>query len=290
MAETYSMPERRGMPNWVAAVLILLCLGGAAYVAYEYGYKGTWQGGVKTVAVEAPSKPQQQDGGWLRSVLGGNNSGRNNRAAERPQRAKMAEYRADIAEGVSRSNMSRAVYARKGNVAVRGLADDKAADPWTITIEFLDSQSWVPREQVNLARVARALTASPRLAEHAQLTTEQKAKLLELQRDAELTAGEKAEFESMFRAWDAAGKDAGARQAVAEKIIAAVERAGAKHLSEARARVQGRAEQVTKLLTAEQLRKAREGPAAVDRTAGNRRQPATRPATRPATLPVAAVQ
>jgi hypothetical protein len=292
MAQTYSMPERRGIPNWLAAALILLCIGVGGYFAYEYGYKGRGSGRVETVAIEAPARPQQ-NGGWLGRVFGGNN-GRNNRSnAERPARVRQAEYRPDIPEGVSRSNMSRAIYARKGNVAVRGLADDRAADPWSITIEFLDAQAWVPKDQVSLGRMARALMA-PRLAEHVQLTEEQKKKLIEVQRDAELGAEEKAQFESMFRAWDQAGKaDPAQRPELGQKILAAVEQAAARHLPEARLRVQGRAEQITKLLSAEQLRKAREGPQALERAGGGRRaatRPATRPAgalpaTRPTTLP-----
>jgi hypothetical protein len=286
MAQTYSIPERRGMPNWLAAVLIVLFLGVAGYFAYEYGYKGGRGPGVETVALEGPAA-RPREGGWLRSLFGGNS--RNNRpVTDRAGRSRQPRFRSDIPEGVSRSNMSRAIYARKGNIAVRGLADDKPSEPWVITIEFLDAQSWVPREQVNLARTARALTASTRLAEYVQLTAEQKEQLAALQHDAELSAAEKAQFESMMRSWEQSRKDEDRQRTIADQILSAVEEAAARHMPEARQRVGARAAQIGKVLTDEQLRKARQGPPPRDRTAQNPpapRAPATRPATRPTTLP-----
>jgi Spy/CpxP family protein refolding chaperone len=235
---TQNQKQTNPLPGWVAGLAVLLLLAASAYALYRLVWKDT----KPTVAVESvPVTPRDMGN---RGVPFTGNTGRN-----RPDRNMQPVSNASV----SRS-LSGRIRARFLNAVVYGIP--KTGGGYDAVLEYENSRTWVTPAQWDTQILAGRPSQYPALAEKIRLTPEQKQKIDALTYQPPLTPAEKAEFEKLFTAWlkaDQKGKDA-----AAEALSLAVDSAAKKHLEEGRAALLKRCNEVTQILTPEQMDQIRD--------------------------------
>jgi Spy/CpxP family protein refolding chaperone len=232
---TQNQKQTTPLPGWVAGLAVLLLLAASAYALYRLVWKDT----KPSVAVESvPVTPRDM------SNRGMPITGRN-----RPDRNQPPVSNASV----SRS-LSGRIRARFLNAVVYGIP--KTGGGYDAVLEYENSRTWVTPAQWDTQILAGRPSQYPALAEKIRLTPEQKQKIDALTYQPPLTPAEKTEFDKLFTAWlkaDQKGKDA-----AAEALSLAVDSAAKKHLEEGKAALLKRCNEVTQILTPEQMDQIRD--------------------------------
>jgi len=221
------------LPPWLAGLAVLLLLAGSAYALYRL----VWQER-KSASVEAvPLTPGN---------AGGRNPGFQRGRMDPMQTGPMSQA------SVSKS-LSGRIRARHGGVVVYGIPKNSVYDA---VLEYENARSWVSPAQWDTQILAGRPMQYPALAKQIELTDDQKKKIEALTYQPTLTPAEKSDFDKLFNAWvkaDQKGKDA-----AADALSVAVQNAAAAHLSEAQAALTKRCNEVTTILTTDQMQQIRD--------------------------------
>ena len=232
MSEEYSLPQREGLPNWLAGLVIALALAGAGWFA--------WTNLIKS------------DDGRVVAIREGPARGGRPQRASAPQRPRFSPT---IVEGVARSPFGRSIYARVGDAAVRGIPDNDGK-AWDVMLEYFDERTWVAPDQWRLVEQARIAMSLPHRGKEVGLTAQQKAKLDELNKGPQLSEAEKGKLIPLFAEWH--GKKEQRDQLKPQMMAAAGELTG-KYREAAKAAVVKFAGEIAKVLSAEQVNMLKEG-------------------------------
>lgn len=230
MTEAYSIPERRGLPNWVAAMVIMAALAGAVWFAWT-NLISSEDGRVVAIR-EGP-----------------------NRNATAPRRAARPRFAPTVPEGVARSAFGRSIYARVGNAALRGIADNDGK-AWEVVLEHFDERTWVTPDVWRLVEQTRVAMSLPHRGKEIGLTTEQQAKLNGANKEPQLTQAEQAKVIPLFAAWHARKAD---RQQINPQLLAAAGEMSNRYRDAARAALLRFAAEIPKVLNEEQIKMLKEG-------------------------------
>ncbi len=232
---TTQQPKTTPLPGWVAGLAVLLLLAGSAYALYHLVWRSDNKQAVSVESV--PVTPKELGRGGVPS-----NVRRTDRNVAPVSNA-----------SVSRS-LSGRIRARYLNAVVYGIP--KQGGGYDSILEYENSRSWVSPAQWDTQILAGRPSQYPALAEKIKLTPAQKQKIDSLTYQPPLTDQEKSDFDKLFTAWfkaDQKGKDA-----AAEALSHAVDAAAKKHLEEAKAALLKRCNEVTTILTPDQMDQIRD--------------------------------
>lgn len=222
------------MPAWVAGLAVLLLLAGAAWALYKFVWHDRSAVAVETV----PIGPTPQ---------GGRNGIFSSRTTIPPPAPPTSNF------SVSRS-LSGRIRAHHGDVVVHGVP--KEGGGYDAVLEYESARSWVAPAQWETQILAGRPMQYPALAEKIALTPDQKTRIEALSFQPVLTPAEKSYFDKLFTNWlKAPQKD---KEAAADELSSAVQSAAQKHLAEAKAALIKRCNEVTTILTSEQMQQIRD--------------------------------
>src|SRR5688500_13576705 len=176
MTEAYSIPQRRALPNWLAAALILAALADAI-----------WFGWTNLLRSDDGRVVALRDGPPRNAV---------------PQRTPRPQFAPTVPEGVNRSAFGRSIYARVGNAALRGIADNDGK-AWDVMVEYFDERTWVTPDVWRLVEQTRVAMSLPHRTKEIGLTPEQKARLAAANKGSDLSEAERARVIPLYAAWHA---------------------------------------------------------------------------------------
>ena len=215
----------------MAGLAVLLLLAGSAWALYKFVWTNKPGAAVEAVTI-GPSP----------------NSGRNLFA---PRNAPPG---APVSQASVSKSLSGRIRARHGGVVVYGVP--KSNGGYDAVLEYEDARSWVtPRQWEDQIFAGRPMQY-PALAEKIAITPDQKAKIEALTYQPPLTDQEKGYFEKLFIAWMKAPQKE--KDAAAEELSNAVQSVAQKHLPEAKAALLKRCNDVTTILSAQQMQQIRE--------------------------------
>jgi hypothetical protein len=223
------------LPAWVAGLAVLLLLAGSAWALYNY----VWKDRSNAVAVEAVP-------------IGPAKTGRNGEVM--PYRPDRGGPPAPPSQFSVRRSPTGRIRARFGGVVVYGIP--KPPGGYESVIEYEDARTWVTKDQWQNQIFAGRPMQYPALAEKIALTPDQKSKIEALTYEPALTAQEKTDFDKLFSNWLKAPQKE--KDAAADALSSAVQTTAQKHLAEAKAALLKRCNEVTTILSAEQMQQIRD--------------------------------
>lgn len=234
-----STPTRFRLPLWLAIPLVTLIVACSALLVYKYLWKRD-----HTQTGDLVALPQGGGGfvpGTPRFARPVTNVPPNPAAAWG-----IGEY----PEGVSTYPRG-TIIARRGPTYLRYNPATK-----TLTVDYLASarRQWLNRQQWELHDIAYRVTETRALAEHMKVTDAQKQQLRALAYNLPLTAAEQSTLLTQIETWQ---KSVGvARESSASALLMSLQQIGTAHLEQTKAAMLRRAQQISTILTPDQLKLA----------------------------------
>ena len=237
MTQTHTQPGspqqvERPVPAWVGIAVVLVCLLAGGAFLWWYLREPLPSAG------EVISDPGRS----------ANSGGR----VVRPRQGRVVQANPD-ADGVKVSNTGgKTIYNVRADQGKSLMDVDKSASNYAFHYQRKDL---LTPEQRDLAMLRFRVMQDQAVAEALKVTPEQLQKLQAIPRaiQMEVSAGDKQNLINLFNQWDQAS---GSSKASAEKaLVTALKEAGDRSLDATKAKIKERADQITAILSADQIKK-----------------------------------